>query len=372
MKKIISFILAMVMALSVMVVAFAADETITVGKEKTVIVKSDQDCVITFTAPKDGVYSLSASCSGSFTEDEYVYFDLVNDKSGDECAISFYEICHSQNVNDDKYNRSFIVKKGEKYDINISAYNHRNIVQQTVLKLLISEKKYPDIYIGKTNFKTSYSGNLGKSGYFIFTPDKDGFYNFKTNTPKTDLIDFSFYLYGTSGLLTYNPFGGSEGAGDFDLSHYLYAGEKYLIYTSGCLLDGKDEVTEYTLDISHGTKKEVKEIFFDLYSTPIYEPVELRPGETNSMEVRCSPYGSQSMAGITAKSSNEKVATVEYRASTGMATIHGNGVGRTRITFTTDNGKKLSVDFVIHSDLYLFLRNILWDIRDFFYNLFNV
>lgn len=354
MKKLLSIILAFVMAFSVSVVAFAADETITAGKEKTITATSSDWRTLTFTAPKSGVYKINCSISGQGYADVVV----VNKKSNESCTWLSLFYYSSQDASNSKAESAFITKSGEKYEVRVSAAKDEDAAKAPNIKILVSEYAAPKLVLGKTKVAVN-----DKTQFYVFKADKKGNYNFRSDANKA--IDPTIEIIGTSGYITYNDDNGYGDNCNFDLTQPLNAGESCLLFINTYTDSTKYKDFNVTVTLNKKIPVEKIESGYEEYG------VELLIGEEIEDNFFCVPTGALVTAGIKIESSKPKTVSVNYKEGTNEFSVKANRLGKATVTITAENGVSTSFKVSVHSQVFYFLRNIIWRIKDFFYNLFT-
>lgn len=309
MKKIISIFLAVIMAFSISVVAFAAENrAVKLGETVTVnINKGDPEETYSFTADEQGIYvlktkinsfgpfGLSINHNSQFIEKTYVllnsYFSGYQYDEAYFCAEkdSTFEISNYFGIDKPKYplNAEFTI---EKYDA-------------------------PTAKIGSNEVKQGGS-------YFLFVPENSGKYNFRSTAP--DTIDPKIEVYDENGLVGENDNNGYKDDDNFDLTLTL---EKGRIYGIKCETDNG-----YNFTISYNAEINPDEIVINDGRV-----IQLLKGQQYVASVEIIPSGSLPYANYTVKSSNESVASVTVNDDGDLViTSHKKGVAE--ITLTDESG----------------------------------
>lgn len=309
MKKIISVFLAMVMALSISVVAFAEENgSVKLGETVTVnLSKGDPEKTYSFTADEQGIYVLKTKINS------FGPFGLsINHNS--QCIEKTYVLLNSYFSGYQYDEAYFCAEKGSTFEISNN--------------FGISEPKYP---VNAEFTIEKYDAPIAKIGsneveqggsYFLLVPENSGKYNFRSTAP--DTIDPKIEVYDENGLVGENDNNGYEDDDNFDLTLTL---EKGKIYGIKCETDnGYNFTVSYNADI-----KPEKIVIND------GRVIQLLKGQQYVASVEIIPSGSLPYAKYTVKSSNESVASVTINDDGDLVvTSHKKGVAE--ITLTDESG----------------------------------
>lgn len=309
MKKIISVFLAMVMALSISVVAFAVENwSVKLGETVTVnLSKGNPEKTYSFTADEQGIYVLKTKINS------FGPFGLsINHNS--QCIEKTYVLLNSYFSGYQYDEAYFCAEKGSTFEISNN--------------FGISEPEYP---VNAEFTIEKYDAPIAKIGsneveqggsYFLFVPENSGKYNFRSTAP--DTIDPKIEVYDENGLVGENDNNGYEDDDNFDLTLTL---EKGKIYGIKCETDnGYNFTISYNADI-----KPEKIVIND------GRVIQLLKGQQYVASVEIIPNGSLPYANYTVESSNESVASVTINNDGDLVvTSHKKGVAE--ITLTDESG----------------------------------
>lgn len=309
MKKIISIFLAVIMAFSISVVAFAAENrAVKLGETVTVnINKGDPEETYSFTADEQGIYVLKTKINS------FGPFGLsINHNS--QCIEKTYVLLNSYFSGYQYDEAYFCAEKDSTFEIS----NYFGI----------DKPKYPlnaEFTIEKYDAPTAKIGsNEVKQGgsYFLFVPENSGKYNFRSTAP--DTIDPKIEAYDENGLVGENDNNGYEDDDNFDLTMTL---EKGRIYGIKCETDNG-----YNFTISYNADIRPEKIVINDGRV-----IQLLKGQQYVASVEIIPSGSLPYANYTVKSSNESVASVTVNDDGDLViTSHKKGVAE--ITLTDESG----------------------------------
>lgn len=342
-KKILSVLLAVIMMFSFAAVAFAADgEAGEIGKTYSVELKKGETKTFTFTAENDGFCYVDAvtlndfSACVSVSSANYEVEDLVS-KSG-----SFEPLC-------------LILSKNEKFTVEV--YNGHIDDVDIKVEFTVNQMDGKALYEGENTVDSDFS-------FFIFTPEKDGLYNFRSSDigelcPYIEMYEKDNYIGSNYGI-------GYEDDYNFDFTAPLEAGKTYLVYIACDEADGETE--PFTVTVSYNKEIKAEELYFPMlereddlvfYSNGIY-----------SSNFFITPSGAEYSDEITVTVGNEKILKAEV--------THGNNLdittfraGKTTITFSTESGLEKTFTIKVQPQFIRVLLSWLNSIKNFFSRIFN-
>lgn len=351
MKKIISIILALIMALSVSVVAFAADTNIKLGERTVKTLKDCTDYEFDIAIPSDGVYEIKVELLG--------YGELCTafcvEGDDENCIVSYYMGKYEDDEdNFDSFTQKFIAEKGNE-DV-ISFYSVYCESSSVKVAITVSKSSATSAALGKNKTEAA------EDTYYLFTVTKDGYYNFRSEN--ADKYDPYIFITDSNGIVDSNDDIGYEDDSDFDVTVYLKKGQSILVnIVNRGDNDGKYGQISYTISFNKKIDVEALETWW------LVDSISLNIGEVFEDGIITVPYGAFPTADITAKSSDENVASVEYDSETGCIYIYANGAGTATVTVSAANGVDYSYDVKVYSAIETFFRSIIERLIEILYSI---
>ena len=315
MKKALSLILALILALTMALPAFAADNEVQLklGEPKQVSVKADGETKVTFTPEEDGIYAFSFLDGAPLYAYDFGYdFGYIDywdyDKEiseeafigekGKPCTITFY---------------------GEDFDCSFSVE--------------VNELSCGSLADGTNSVKLRGYGNL-----FTFVPENSGYYNFASSCEE----DVYFEIIDADDFWDMNDDNGYEDDYNFDCTVSLEAGKTYLVNLSVYSEEDAPETVDCDVIVTYGKTEKVEDIEF--YGS-FYRCGNKWIMSKNSIEllynISLIPSGSAPTADVKVTSGDESLITVEADEEFGGYIVtSGNKTGKTVITVTAGDAAK--------------------------------
>lgn len=348
MKKALSLILALILALTMALPAFAADNEIKLGKPEIISVKDGEQLKVTFTPEKDGFYAYTYELLegdegiAPFFSFGFAYFAFRSDKKGEE--IIFEESTDT---------RIFLGEKGEKYTITFDG-----CFGAFKIKAVISEYSCADLKEGKNIVKFGKNENRVDFG---FIPPKDGYYNFTSDCNKDTYLG----IVGGDGLSIYSDEIGYKNDHNFDYTVLLEAGRLYFVDV-GVYRNFFDKgAFDCSVNVTYGQTKKAEGIRLDglhYYAKNSIDKVYLN----------VIPSGAAATADVKVSSGSNEIITVDdLDLENGEILISSyDKTGKAVITVTADS---VTEEFKIKvcNDFEWFFVKLFRDIKDFFQRTFN-
>lgn len=344
MKKIISILLAIIMAFSVSITAFAATEAISVDKKITVTLKQDEEKTYSFKAPSQGIYKLTAK----ILNNSAAYVEIEHDEYSVETCLLFKP---SEDLDlADKHEMKFCAEKGSSFKINLeNCYDGESDFEKNAKV---------EITISKYNATAAKTGNntVSKNGStFLFVPDKDGKYNFRSSADKT--FDPYIEIHNIDGFMDSNDDNGYENDMNFDLTVSLKKGKVYAVVCENYSADFESEPTKgYSLTISYNKKVDVEKIGFEWYENG--EKIILCKGDWDIYLLSVVPTGAFPYADVSVSVSNPKVISAELEEDNTSVYVSADRIGKSTITVTDAKGASSEYTIVVLPWIFGFIRNI--------------
>lgn len=334
MKKVLSIFLALVMIVTLSCTAFAAGGIITAGKTYRVeINEMDGSETYTFIAPSDGVYVLKAEALSDYAfvgADVYNGFSFVTsttifsalDAEGNQLFTDGYDLSSTECYFCAEKGRLITIKfsdSSEIIDVMSSLGETLGLKRDDFIpasvKFVVEKADIQEVKVGGT-----YTVEGGEE-MFLFVPDKDGYYNFRSQSDYP--VDPSILITRSDGMMEDNDDNGYENDHNFDLTTDFQAGKVYLIECYNYNYDD-DSARSYTFTVSDGS--DIKADYLDTESR-IYVPV----GEEMISYINVVPTG----ACVDVNSFNVSCAdhsVANAYISNGELYINGINAGKTTVT----------------------------------------
>lgn len=321
MKRIISFILALITAFSLSVTVFAADTYLKVNEKKTVTMTAKKNYSYKFKAPSDGRYTIDCKVIGEASigldvysgkkniGGGYTYIDKEDARDGNVGTLYCVVLANAKTT----YDVKFIYDPEVNKNFKISAKTFK-------VEIKITKQKISFARLGKNEAGKS------ENSCFLFKPDKDGYYSFTSN--KCDICDPAIIIENNEGLLCANEDSGVLFDRDFDQTAYLHKDEVYLIE----IFNSKPKKT-VSFTVSFNKKYSLKKMRCSDKGT-----VKAAKGLDFYGAITAVPNGAIPTAGIKAVSKDPKVASVDFDPVTGEYYVVALNPGKTTIKFTAANG----------------------------------
>ena len=366
MKRIISILLAVVIAISAAVVSFAKSSVITAGTAVTANVKEGDSADYVFTSPETAVYKLTLKAlTKTFSE------IMLN------CDEDEYSGGYSRTVEYDNYNTEntfteyFAAHKGSSYTLSVinnsDIYNkiekkELGLSSTASIELKITKTTVPEVKLGGKYTVSAHSsdGIFTDDVYYFMKPAKSGYYNFRTQDISDSVIPeiavFSDTLNGE-----YSDGFASADEIAIDFTTYMEAGRLYLIDISAFTLDdeeGKPFDVKFTLTVNDGNNIPAEEIYAESPKISMAR----NDVEFNSCVIYPSGATPFKEEDITITSSNPKVADVTFYEVSGnyisMDIDSFRFFGKTTITVDLPNGLSTEFKVYVKPRIILFIENI--------------
>lgn len=367
MKKTISILLAVVIMLSLSVFAFAAEQTVELGKEYTVTV-NEEILTYTFAVPKSGLFKLSAKLSSSenftsasvYVSDDDNIFASANlfNFADDDISFGFLSTESSD---------YFVAKSGEMLSVEISkdADWDSDEVEPTAATISFSITEATDCR--ELNIGSSYSVS-SEGEYFVIRPNKDTIFNVWSND------DGYVSVMGTDGsYMSSNYYYESI---SLDFSFEVKSGEIYGVYVSPDFYsDDDDEYEAYSMILNVADGSTITPDFIEL------NDIVAVKGDITCADLYVFPFGSNcNFDDLTFELADDEIATIEYDKNNNTLWVTGNKIGKTTLTVTEPiSGVSTTVELEVVSNATMRFREILDTIisffiavKDFFVNLINL
>lgn len=363
MKKIVSIILAVVMMLSFTVVAFAANDTVSLGEVKSVSIKNNGYKRFDFTSPKAGLYTVDVEMQNEGAVEVQVAVDNVVVTG--ETAINFYD--PEEGLYNSPAKVYFCAEGASTVEITITRCSFdfiENATADAKVKFSVNNADAKELQLGKT---TTDGGDC----WYTFIPSESGYYNFCSNCGKS--VDPEFCIFRANGDCECNSDNGREYADgtydlNFDWTVYLEAGAIYAvnIYTFDEEYDLSDDKVTFEVALNKNVKAEKLAIDM-LDEGEIYRMVK---GDGESFYVSVVPTGAAATTKVTVSSSDESVLSVEYDEEIQEIYVTANKKGTAKIVLTSDDGTTTEYTIKVDSPFVAAIRNFFESIRLYFAILF--
>lgn len=343
MKKALSIILALIMALATALPAFAADNEIKLGEPTTIEVKADGETEITFIPEKDGIYTVYSGGR---------YDELSSN------AFNFYSYSHSIIDEEGRYEGDkgiFIGEKGKPCTMTFFGEE-----SDYSLNIEINEFSCGSLTDGTNSVK------LGGRSYFTFVPENDGYYNFASSCKE----DVYFEIIDTDELWEENDNNGYKDDYNFDCTVSLKAGKTYLVELG--FYSNNYDMIDCDVIITYGKTEKAED--FNIYST-FYRCGNKWLMPKNSAEflyyIDLIPSGSAPTADVKIVSGDESIITVEKDEDFIAYTVYsGNKAGNAVIKVTADDVTK-DIKIKVCNDFEWFFVSLWYTFNSFLARVFH-
>lgn len=317
-RKIICILLALVMAFPLALPAFAqTEESTDYCASYSFHMTLFETVKYTFTAPEKGIYA--------FRSDVYYAGYGITLNIGGEL-----DVLTGPDEPSVEGNNYFSLDKNETVEI----MAHRGtwpLSLQPVISFSVDVE-----YIGNKTIGLGETKISGKSNFYTFVPEKDGYYTFKSEENKSMATNIDFVTgdpWIWDGM--YRLYGDN---GDYyEFRTMLTAGEKYVIFAA--CGDDSDETKTCTVNISFEPDMKVDTV--SLYSYDDGETILLDTIFGLEELLSYSPHTKKYCSGVTVSVENEKIAEAEIDED-GYLIITTHKKGETMLTLTTVTGNQVS------------------------------
>lgn len=332
MKKTLSLILALILAFTAALPAFAADNGVRLGEAKRVTVRAGGTEDVVFTPSKDGFYSFS-------------YALVLGNSDNVSSELNFNAIIDWNDDSDAGLEYHFVGKKDK--PVTVTFDNPEGRLPYTV-KVVFKELSVKTMNEGKNSIRMS-----GYDSYFKFVPKKDGYYNFESECSE----NLAFEIIDANMTDEFNDDNGYDGNYNFDCTVSLKEDETYLIGVYAITEEPKD--LDCTVTVTYDKAKKVRKIDFRGETL-------MQNGVSEWIDVYLAPTGAVPTADVKVTSSNEEIFTIEEydkEYSELKITSHKPGVA-----FVTVNADGTTGVFMVKvcSDTEYFFINLYREIKLFF------
>lgn len=330
MKKVISIVLAIIMAFSVSVTSFAVDEITKPGEVKVITVSPLEEKTYSFKATEKGLYVLRAKA----LDPEKVYVTVFHDSF----RVASDRVIYRKNQESYKDILYFVADENSQFDILVSGYlvdadpfYYDDLDSHVTSEFVIEKCNIPQVAVGRNYYD-------GSEKYSLFVPEKSGYYNFRSSDNGNG--DPIIWIYDVNGSLASNNDNGYDGDRNFDLTVNLEKGKSYAIY---CYAR-----ESFSYEISYNKEIEVERLkvditTMDLVSRPYFRGVK---GDQEWWSVQIIPNGAASYKDLTVESSNEKVVSASFNEY-GNLVADFKKPGMAKLTISAENGVSYQIPVVV-------------------------
>ena len=364
MKKISSILLALIIALSLSTVAFAAPATISAGETKSITLNQGKKTTYTFTPTETAIYKLTFDVKN----DCFAFCEVNNIEAPDDILSSnmIYQNAEYEII------CSFPAQKGSVFTITLSEDTDGDEDYESTAKfdMTLSKAKLPSLKLNGTYTVTdAYS-------WYAFMPTESGYYNFRSNAddvdPSIDIFDDENNWYSNDDI-------GYKDDLNFDLSSYCEAGRIYLVMVGVySYYDEFDEDYDYDdIDVNFSfTVKRAEDIMPECIFA--YEnKISMARRDYYFTSATIAPSGSVvniDPDDITITSSNPRVADIDEIEIFGneiLFDIASYRLGKTTITIELSNGESADIAVRVRPSFIIFFENLFSSISGLFSLIFS-
>ena len=351
MKKIISLLLAMVIAFSFASTAFAKTVSISLDEKKTVTVTSDEEKVYSFKAPSDGIFVVDAKITKG--DMAYIYVEY------DGNTVNYQEV-----FAEDEYTVGmstvkvyFCAETGKTFKIYVGCHSIWELIPDATSKVSFTLSKYDasEIKLGKN--QASKNGDV-----FLFVPEKTGYYNFRSDAASN--VDPMIEVNDINGTVEINCDNGYENDRNFDLTVKLTKGKVYAIVLSFEYYYEDAVAKKYSFTVSYNKKIDVD--YINLYYDN--NKITLFKGNNEYLYYDVVPTGAAPKAEVAFDVENGNIADINLDED-GNVYLYANKVGKTTLTVSADGFSeeyKVVVYPMLFGAIYGFFMNIYYRIINIF------
>ena len=342
MKKLMSIVLAAVLIFSLGTAAFAAGGSITLGETKSITLQRDEIASFKFTAEESTLYVAEISSDMGFAA--ITLTDEAESIVDSAWVISFGEKVETDSsFISDEAKIYFCADKGKTFDLNFEENSQFFIevlekfdgLAESIVpaKINITVKKADarELKLGETYSVSEYRE------YFLFAPEEDGFYNFRSNSSGNS--DPRISITGSDGSYFENDNNGYLADYDFDLTAYLEKGKVYGVEAVNTSIDYEKDAEPFTFTVSRG--EDIKADYLDVDSRVVFVAVN----DTANNYVSCIPSGALE-GEYEVICADETKANAYYDDESGLIYIDGLSAGKTTVTVTETNSG-VSTEFTV-------------------------
>lgn len=362
MKKLMSIILAALLVFSLGTAAFAAGGSIALGETKSITLQRDETAAFKFTAEESTLYVAEISSDMGFamvsvTDEAEDIIDsawVISFGEKDETDSSFISdeakiyFCADKGKTfnlEFKENSQFFIEVLEKFD------GLAESIVPAKINVTVKKADVRELKLGETYSSSEYRE------YFLFAPEEDGFYNFRSNSSGNS--DPRISITGSDGSYFANDNNGYLADYDFDLTAYFEKGKVYGIEVINTSIEYEKDAEPFTFTVSRG--EDIKADYLDIDSRVVFVAVN----DTASNFVSCVPSGA--LEGEYEVTCADETKANAYYDESGLICIEGLSVGKTTVTVTETNSG-VSTEFtvivipaVVHS-IFSVVQNIFWTV----------
>ena len=368
MKKISSILLALIIALSLSTVAFAAPATISAGQTKSITLNQGKKTTYTFTPTETAIYKLTFD-----VKNDCIAFCEVNNIEASDDILNGV-IIHQDAEDDEGIYCFFPAQKGSVFTIALSEETDGDKDYENTAKfdMTLSKANLPSLKLNGT-----YTVTDAYYSWYAFMPTESGYYNFRSNSddvdPSIDIFDDENNWYSNDDI-------GYEDDLNFDLSSYCEAGRIYLVMVSVySYYDEFDEDYDYDdIDVNFSfTVKRAEDIMPECIFT--YEnKISMARRDYYFTSATIAPSGSVvniDPDDITITSSNTRVADIdeiEILDNEIYFEIESYRLGKTTITIELSNGESADIAVRVRPSFIIFFENLFSSIAGLFSLIFGI
>lgn len=360
MKKVISIVLAIIMAFSVSVTAFAATSTVKAGVKKTVTLTADVEKDYQFTAEEKGIYTIKANV---LSEEGIVYATVI--RRGNEVAFATLvpDGFYTEWENEELY---FCANEGSVFTLDFYAVEDESLPEKVKIEFTVSKFDAPEIQLGKN--KTAKDGTV-----FLFVPEKTGYYNFRSAAASN--VDPYISVFDVNGSIDFNHDSGLPGDLNFDLSVKL---TKDKVYGIECVPDEFDNSVKKSFNFTVSYNKNIEAEYVDVYDfdysdDPITsdDNIVLCKGDTEYFYINVAPYGAVPTTEINMFISGNAAYVEQMADDPNEFFVYADRVGKSQVAVLSDNDIGTEINVIVLPRFFGIIRDAFQRVAYFFQAIFN-
>lgn len=362
MKKVLSVLLALILVFSFASTAFAAGNTVEVGKKASFSIGINQTKEYTAEIDESGVYCLEAELIGTGVAELTVSYGGY----GDGALLANLEKFVDDDFYFSKSEMNFAAEAGTEVEVefNTNFEDYEDILEGTEIQISDFGIEFT---LSKVDAKpiTVGSNTVDRDDkYFTFVPEKDGYYNFRSNA--ADDTDSAIWIYDGNCEIDFNNDSGCEDDMNFDLTVYLKAGHFYAVNTKAHCYD-EETIRPYNFTVSYNKEIKAEGIILGGYLES-GETIVTDIGERMVYSISVVPNGATPLAKVSAAVANEEIASADCYDEDGSkgVCITTHKAGTTTLTLSTEDGCESEYTIIVRPMYVTIFENIILSIIGFF------
>lgn len=346
-KKLLSIILAAVMMLSFVSVAFAADSSAILNATRTITLTSGEGTKIEFSTEKAGIYRISTE----FTTKGFSDLTVKSEKTAFLIESSVYH-------GDDFSSGESCMVYAEENDTITIKYNPMTAYGNKTINAELSIS-----YEGNNILSEGTATASPENTLFVFAPEETGYYNFRSNASKG--TNPYIKAFDDQNWFTLSENYDDEDDFNFDLTEYFEAGRYYIVKASSY----NEESEPYEFTVSHVDAPEITEIYLSEYRNT--DTIVLKSPAILVMPVFVEPYYAIPTADIEVSVGDSSILSASYDKEGNNIRIITQKAGTTTLTITSADGCRCEYTVKVQSRFISMIMFLLSRLADFISGIFS-